>query len=53
MGKSHLLFPHLKLSKNTNVLLFMIFKTDNTVTNVYKRCRQKKIKAKIRLICFY
>lgn len=42
MGVSQLHLPHLRLSKTTNMYLFMIFKTDNTVTNVYKRCRQKK-----------
>lgn len=41
-GVNQLHFPHLRLSKNTNMHLFRIFKTDNTVTNVYKRCRQKK-----------
>lgn len=35
-------FLLLRLSENTNMHLFIIFKADNTTTNVYERCRQKK-----------
>lgn len=41
-GEGCLQFLQLRLSKNTNMHLFIIFKADNTATNVYERCRQKK-----------